>query len=198
MAFGLLPCPGIVNSAAMNIGVHVSLWIMVLSWYMPRSGVAGSYGSSKSQSIHWIVSSIDRKRKVPKESSSTNAANVFCKFSSLPSPKALVSVYMSLYWGRVSLVAQMVKNLPATWETWVGKIPWRRAWQPTLVFLPGESPWIEEPGGLQSMGMQRVGYNWVTKHSTTHQGKENAQTFQKYLDTDFNNTMKAGGLVGIR
>ena len=46
----------------------------------------------------------------------------------------------------------MVKNLPAMWETWVGKIPWRRAWQPTLVFLPRESPWTEEPGRLQSMG----------------------------------------------
>ena len=34
---------------------------------------------------------------------------------------------------------QMVKNLPAVWETWVGKIPWRRAWQPTPVFFPGES-----------------------------------------------------------
>ena len=33
----------------------------------------------------------------------------------------------------------MVKNPPAVRETWVGKIPWRRAWQPTLVFLPGES-----------------------------------------------------------
>ena len=36
----------IVNSAAMNIGVHVSLRIMVFSGYMPRSGIAGSYGSS--------------------------------------------------------------------------------------------------------------------------------------------------------
>ena len=34
---------------------------------------------------------------------------------------------------------------------WVRKIPWRRAWQPTPVFLPGKSPWTEEPGGLQSM-----------------------------------------------
>ena len=34
----------------------------------------------------------------------------------------------------------------------VGKIPWRRSWQPTPVFLPGESLWTEEPGGLQSMG----------------------------------------------
>ena len=48
------------------------------------------------------------------------------------------------------LVAQLVKNLPAirdTWDwAWVGKIPWRREWLPTLVFWPGElhglySPW---------------------------------------------------------
>ena len=42
-----------------------------------------------------------------------------------------------------SLVAQMVKNLPAIRETWArflaGKIPWSRKWKPTLVFLPGES-----------------------------------------------------------
>ena len=29
-----------------------------------------------------------------------------------------------------------------------------RGWQPTLVFLPGEWPWAEKPGGLQSMGSQ--------------------------------------------
>ena len=39
---------------------------------------------------------------------------------------------------------------------WVGKIPWRKAWQPSLVFLPRESSWPEEPGGLQSMGLQRA------------------------------------------
>ena len=36
----------IVNSAAMNIGVYVSVQIMVFSGYMPRSGIAGLYGSS--------------------------------------------------------------------------------------------------------------------------------------------------------
>ena len=36
----------IMNSAALNIGVHVSLLIIVLSGYMPRSGVAGSYSNS--------------------------------------------------------------------------------------------------------------------------------------------------------
>ena len=41
-------------------------------------------------------------------------------------------------------------------DPWVGKIPWRRAWQPTPVFLSGESSWTEEPGRLQSVGLQRV------------------------------------------
>ena len=45
-----------------------------------------------------------------------------------------------------------LKNLPAVHETqfdsWVGAIPWRRAWQPTPEFVPGESPWTEEPGRL--------------------------------------------------
>ena len=36
---------------------------------------------------------------------------------------------------------------------WHGKIPWRRKWQPTPVFLP-EIPWTEEPGRLQSKGSQ--------------------------------------------
>ena len=36
---------------------------------------------------------------------------------------------------------------------------WRRKWQPTPVFLPGESQG-QEPGGLPSMGSHRVGYDW--------------------------------------
>ena len=77
-----------------------------------------------------------------------------------------------------SLVAQMVKNLPAMQETWVQSLGWEgtlgRAWQPTPVFLPGKSPGTEEPGGggLQSMGSQRVGHDWATKHSTVICRKE--------------------------
>ena len=43
---GCLHVFAVVNSAAMNIGVHVSFQIIVLSGYMPRSGIAGSYGNS--------------------------------------------------------------------------------------------------------------------------------------------------------
>ena len=34
--------------------------------------------------------------------------------------------------------------------------------------LPGEFPWIEEPGVLQYMGSQRVGHDWATKHIYIH------------------------------
>ena len=60
----------------------------------------------------------------------------------------------------------VVKNLPCqhrrhTFNTWVRKIPWRRKWP--LLYSCWEIPWTEEPGGLQSMGSQRVGYDLATK-----------------------------------
>ena len=60
-----------------------------------------------------------------------------------------------LQYSWASLVAQLVKNLPAIWETWVGKIPWRRERLPTPIFWPGA---IHELYSM-SMGSQRVGHN---------------------------------------
>ena len=84
--------------------------------------------------------------------------NIFRVGKLLPSS---TTPYCLAIWA--SLVAQTVKNLPAMQEPWVqslfGKIAWSRAWQFAPVFLPGESPWTEEPGGLQSIGLQRVGHN---------------------------------------
>ena len=42
---------------------------------------------------------------------------------------------------------------------------WRRQWQVTPVLLPRKIPWMEEPGRLQSMGLQRVGRDWATSLS---------------------------------
>ena len=58
---------------------------------------------------------------------------------------------------RDSLVAQVVKHLPAMWRPrfnpWIGRIPCRRKWQSTPA-LTWKIPWTEEPGRLQSMGLQ--------------------------------------------
>ena len=49
-------------------------------------------------------------------------------------------------------------------DPWVGKIPWRREWQPTPVFL-GIILWTENPGGLRGLQMRKAGYDWVSEHS---------------------------------
>ena len=66
----------------------------------------------------------------------------------------------------------LVKNPPTNsgkcgCSPWVGKIPCRRKEPSTLVLLPGESSWTEEPGRLQPMGSQRVGYDWTHTHKHT-------------------------------
>ena len=45
-------------------------------------------------------------------------------------------------------------------DPWVRRIPWRRAWKPTPVFLPGKSHGQRSLGRLQSIGSQRVGHDW--------------------------------------
>ena len=60
-----------------------------------------------------------------------------------------------------------VKNLPANsgFDPWVRKIPWRRKWKPTAVFLPEKIPWTKEPGWLQSTGSQRVRHDWALNNN---------------------------------
>ena len=52
-----------------------------------------------------------------------------------------------LQYSWASLVAHLVKKLPAMWGTWVGKIPWRRERLPTPVFWPGEFHGVYSPWG---------------------------------------------------
>ena len=74
--------------------------------------------------------------------------------------------------GRVgaSLVAQMVKNLPALQETWLrslgGEDPLEEGMATHSSNLAWEIPRTEEPGGLQSMGSQRVRHDWGHIHET--------------------------------
>ena len=62
-----------------------------------------------------------------------------------------------------SLVVQMVKNLPAMWETWVRSLGQEDPLQEEMATYSSILPWgisqTEEPGGLQSMGSRRVRQN---------------------------------------
>ena len=49
-------------------------------------------------------------------------------------------------------VGQCRRHKRHGFDPWVGKIPWRRAWQPTPVFLPGESPWQRSLAGHSPWG----------------------------------------------
>ena len=68
-------------------------------------------------------------------------------------------VYVSL----ASLVAQRIKRLPAMQETQVQSLGWEDPLEKEMATYPSilawRIPWTEEPGGLQSMGSQRVGHD---------------------------------------
>ena len=61
------------------------------------------------------------------------------------------------------LVAQLVKNLPAMQETWVQFLGWEDPLEKEIAIhsraIAWKIPWTEEPGRLQSMGLQRVGHD---------------------------------------
>ena len=64
---------------------------------------------------------------------------------------------------RASLVTQLVKNLPAMWENWVQSLgqedPLEKEMATHSSILVWKIPWVQEPGGLQSTGSQRVGHD---------------------------------------
>ena len=64
---------------------------------------------------------------------------------------------------RASLVAQTVKNPLAMWETWVQSLGWEDPLEESMAThtstFAWRIPWTEDPGGLQSMGSQRVRHN---------------------------------------
>ena len=76
--------------------------------------------------------------------------------NNLPSRKE--KIILHIIW--TSLVAQSVKNLPAVQENWVPSLdleePLEKGMPTHSSILAWKIPWTEDPGGLQSMGLQRV------------------------------------------
>ena len=74
-------------------------------------------------------------------------------------------------WACASQVAQLIKNLPAMQETQIWSLGWEDPLEKDMAthssILAWRIPWTEEPGRLQSMGLQRVGHNWACTHADT-------------------------------
>ena len=69
-----------------------------------------------------------------------------------------------LWWLKWSKICLQCKK--PGFNSGIGKIPWRREWQPTPVFLPGESHGQRSLADYQSMGSHKVGHNWATNTFT--------------------------------
>ena len=74
-----------------------------------------------------------------------------------------VQVMLNAFLHGASLMAQMVKNLPEMQETWVQSLgqedPLEKGMATHSSILAWRIPWTEEPDGLQSIGLQRVGHD---------------------------------------
>ena len=65
-----------------------------------------------------------------------------------------------LQYSWATVMTEMVKNLPAMWETWVQSLGWEDPREEGMAtqssITAWRIPWIEEPGKLQSVGLQRL------------------------------------------
>ena len=73
----------------------------------------------------------------------------------------------------------MVKRLSTMWETRVRSLVWEDPLEKEMAIhsrtIAWKIPWTEEPGGLQSMGSQRVGHDWATSlHFTSNDTREDS------------------------
>ena len=113
----------------------------------------------------------------------------------LPTQRTWVWVSSRSWWwtGNPGTLQSMgLQRVGLNWTDWK-----RRAWQPTPVFLLGESPWAEKPGGLQSMGLQRR----LTKFKdVTHYRVFNNLIKYKDVSKNFNRcfiSVKKNGLCSL-
>ena len=73
-----------------------------------------------------------------------------------------------------SLVAQLVKNLHAMWETWVRSLAWRRSRLPTPVFWPGEFHTLYSPWGRKELDRtEQLNFNF-SQNRNSHEFREPA------------------------
>ena len=106
---------------------------------------------------------------IPPSPSPTESKRLFYTSVSLMSPALAGGLFTTSATWRA--VAQLVKNLPAMWDTWVRSLGQEDPLEKEMAThfnsstLAWKIPWTEEPGRLQSMGSLRVGQDWAASLS---------------------------------
>ena len=81
-------------------------------------------------------------------------------------------------------------------DPWVRKIPWRREWHPTPVFLTGELHGQRSLVGYSPRGSQRVGHNWVTNTFTfSKEDQRGAITSETFPFPVYHNFQHSGWII---
>ena len=118
-------------------------------WWQPWSW----YKSAASTGV-WYTTSLGLLGSSAVKESACSAGDPSLIPGSGSSPGEGIGYPLQYSWA--SFVAQLVKNLPEMHEAWVWSLGWEDPMEEGMsthsVFLPRESPWTEEPGGLQTMG----------------------------------------------
>ena len=126
-----------------------------MTWVVPGHGQDLETLSKGLQSATALENHCCDKGSFPHSSSGKESACNAGDPGSIPglgtSPGEEIGYPLQYPWA--SVVAQLVKNLPAMWETWVGKIPWRREQLSTPVFWPGEFLGLYSPWGHKESDM---------------------------------------------
>ena len=106
------------------------------------------------------VYTLDFPGSSPGKESICNAGDLWLIPGSGKSPGEEIGYPLQYTWA--SLMAQTVKNQSATWESWIRSLSQKEPLEKRMAthssILAWRIPWTEKPGGLWSMGSQRVGH----------------------------------------
>ena len=116
---------------------------------------------------------------------------LFSRYRVRTASHSYICIYICICIIWVSLAAQLVKSLLAMQETQVWYPGWEDALEKgmaTRSSIPAwRTPWTEEPGGLESMGSQRVGHDYMTNTHTHFYKKRNKKLNSPSLAWRLNN-----------
>ena len=175
----------IVNSAALNVGLHVFFGICVftLFGYIPSSGFAKSYGILRKSLVAQMVKNLSPVQETwvqfvgqedPLEKGMATHSSILAWRIPIDRGTWQAAVHgveksqHMIFWGfpggttGKKPIFQRRRHKGYRFDPWIGKISWRRAWQPTPVFLPGKSHGQRSLAGYSPWGRQELDTTEVT------------------------------------